>query len=176
MLQKITEEGLRRTVVEFFNPDLDHYFITGDPVEQASVDAGAVGNWQRTGGRFVAAGLSAVCRFYGNAATDPSTGAIFGPNSHFYTVNADECEALKHRYAGNEKSWRFESYDFLTSPVVFGACAAGQVPVYRAYNNCFARGIDSNHRITTDPAAIAEVVARGWVYEGIVMCALAPAS
>jgi hypothetical protein len=176
VLQKITEEGLRRTVVEFFNPDLDHYFITGDPVEQASVDAGAVGNWQRTGGRFVAAGLSAVCRFYGNAATDPSTGAIFGPNSHFYTVNADECEALKHRYAGNEKSWRFESYDFLTSPVVFGACAAGQVPVYRAYNNGFARGIDSNHRITTDPAAIAEVVARGWVYEGIVMCALAPAS
>jgi len=45
------------------------------------------------------------------------------------------------------------------------------VPVYRAYNDGQARGIDSNHRITTSVQAIDDVVARGWKAEGIVMCA-----
>jgi hypothetical protein len=44
--------------------------------------------------------------------------------------------------------------------------------VYRAYNNGFAHGVDSNHRITSNPAAIQEVVARGWIKEGVVMCAI----
>jgi hypothetical protein len=44
------------------------------------------------------------------------------------------------------------------------------VPVYRAYNNGVARGVDSNHRITTSAAGIQEVVARGWVSEGVVLC------
>lgn len=44
-------------------------------------------------------------------------------------------------------------------------------PVHRAYNNGFARNVDSNHRITPSLAAIADVVKRGWVSEGVVMCA-----
>jgi len=54
---------------------------------------------------------------------------------------------------------------------VNGTCAAGTVPVLRAYNNGFARGIDSNHRITTNRTAIDQVVGRGWIDEGLVMCA-----
>ena len=46
-----------------------------------------------------------------------------------------------------------------------------RVPVYRAYNNGSARGIDSNHRLTTNRTAIDQVIARGWVDEGIAMCA-----
>ena len=47
---------------------------------------------------------------------------------------------------------------------------AGLVPVFRAYNNGFARGVDSNHRITSSQAAIADAIQRGWISEGVVMC------
>jgi len=47
----------------------------------------------------------------------------------------------------------------------------GTQAVYRAYNNGYTQGIDSNHRITSSMSAIQEVVARGWVNEGVVMCA-----
>ena len=35
----------------------------------------------------------------------------------------------------------------------------------------FARGIDPNHRITANPASYQATLARGWIGEGIVMCA-----
>ena len=41
----------------------------------------------------------------------------------------------------------------------------------RLQSDGFAKGIDSNHRITSNLAAILEVVAKGWINEGIVMCA-----
>jgi hypothetical protein len=31
--------------------------------------------------------------------------------------------------------------------------------------------VDSNHRISSNLSAIQEVLARGWVSEGVVMCA-----
>src|SRR5947208_4356064 len=34
------------TVVEYYNGDLDNYFVTADEIEQEMVDSGAVGNWQ----------------------------------------------------------------------------------------------------------------------------------
>ena len=151
---------------------LDNYFVTADPNEQAAVDAGAAGaEWRRTGLVFGAGGPSKVCRFYGNGRANPATGAIYGPNSHFYTADAAECAGLKAAYDPNTKSWLFESNDFNTTPAVNGRCASGLVAVYRAYNNGFARGIDSNHRLSTSLAAIQEVVARGWKNEGVVMCA-----
>ena len=67
--------------------------------------------------------------------------------------------------------WNFESLDFASTPPIFGGCATGTIPVYRAYNNGFRRGVDSNHRITTNAAAILEVITRGWISEGVVMCA-----
>ena len=97
-----------------------------------------------------------------------------GPNSHFYTADAAECAALKALQASTpatQKRWNFESNDFNTTPSVNGVCPAGLVPVYRAYNNGFARGVDSNHRITASQAAIQDVVGRGWSNEGVVMCA-----
>lgn len=149
-------------VVEYYNPDLDHYFIAADPGEQAFVDGGTVGRWQRTGSAFPAGGDSQVCRFYGSE---------IGPNSHFYTADPGECDYLKSLYNPAEKSWKFESNDFaITLPASEGVCPTGLFPVYRAYNNGSARGVDSNHRITNDSAAIQEVVSRGWHDEGIVMC------
>jgi len=159
-------------VVEFYEPELDNYFLTADPAEQAFVDSGAVGRWLRTGGAFRSGGPQQVCRFFGNTSIDPASGRPFGPNSHFYTADPPECDWLKSIYTASAPSWKFESMDFGTTLPSNRACPAGTVPVYRAYNNGAARGIDSNHRITTNRTAIDQVVGRGWIDEGIVMCAL----
>ena len=149
--------------IEFYNPDLDHYFVTADAGEQAFVDTGGVGTWLRTGNAYRSGGNAQVCRFHGNP--------VSGPNSHFYTAGQGECDSLKASYDATKPSWKFESLDFATTRLVTSQCADGTVPVYRAYNNGFARRIDSNHRLTTNRTAIDQVVARGWVDEGIAMCA-----
>jgi len=169
-----------RAVVEFHNAALDHYFVTANPAEAAAIDAGMAGpGWSRTGLAFRSGGWNRVCRFYGNAARNPATGAIYGPNSHFYTATDDECAFLDSIFDASRKSWRLESYDFLTTPALIqpGAanapspCPPGTLPVYRAYNRGFERGEDSNHRFTTSLAAYQATTARGWAAEGVRMCA-----
>ena len=160
-------EAASSTVVEFYNAALDNYFITADPGEAKAIDNGSAGpGWLRTGDVFSSGGDTPVCRFYGSLSP--------GPNSHFYTVLASECATLKQQQAstpGSQKRWNFESLDFISTAPVNGACPNSTVPVYRAYNNGYARGVDSNHRITPYPAAIQQAVARGWSNEGVVMCA-----
>jgi hypothetical protein len=159
-------------VAEFFNPDLGHYFITADPAEQAFVDTGAVGNWQRTGDGFKSGGPVPVCRFGGNNFINPATGRAYGPNSHFYTVDGNECAGLKATVVSTRvPRWIFEGNDFTSSTAGGDGCAAHLTPVYRAYNNGFARGIDSNHRITGNVATYLATIAAGWIGEGVVMCA-----
>ena len=154
-------------VVEFYNTDLDNYFITADANEAAGIDGGSAGpGWIRTGGSFKSGGSTPVCRFYGSQ--------VPGPNSHFYTLTSPECDGLKQLQAitpATQKRWNFESLDFISSPPTDGTCPAGTTPVYRAYNNGFARGIDSNHRLSSAAVAIQDVVSRGWIDEGVVMCA-----
>jgi plastocyanin len=158
-------------VVEFYDPGHDRYFITADPVEQAYVDSGASGPWQRTGDAFKAGGPSPVCRFAGNPSFNPNTWLSWGPNSHFYTADAYECAALKAAFDPGTLSWKFEGNDFTTTIAGADGCAASTVPVYRAYNDGFARRVDSNHRITANRAAYEATIARGWIGEGVVMCA-----
>jgi hypothetical protein len=45
------------------------------------------------------------------------------------------------------------------------------IAVYRAYNNGFIQGIDSNHRITSNRTDYLLQVAHGWIGEDVVMCA-----
>jgi mono/diheme cytochrome c family protein len=159
------------TVVEYYNPDLEHYFITAGAGEQGFIDSGSVGRWLRTGVTFKSGGPAQVCRFYGNGAKNPATGNQYGPNSHFYTADSGECDTLKRQFSASAKSWSFESLDFRTTASIGGACPAALVPIYRAYNNGFAKGEDSNHRITSDLAAYQQLLTLGWNGEGIVMCA-----
>jgi hypothetical protein len=70
-----------------------------------------------------------------------------------------------------QKRWNFEGLAFLSTPPVSGACRNGMLPIYRAYNNGYACGVDSNHRFTGSLTALREVVARGWINEGVAMCA-----
>ena len=154
-------------VVEFYNTILDNYFITADLDEAASIDNGSAGpGWSRTGINFRSGGAAPVCRFYGSVAP--------GPNSHFYTVDADECSFLMQLQAGTpvtQQRWNFESLDYFSTAPTGGSCPGGTVPVYRAYNNGFARKVDSNHRLTSSLTAIQQVVTRGWINEGVAMCA-----
>ncbi|MCR4298392.1 MAG: hypothetical protein NUV75_06530 [Gallionella sp.] len=163
----VTTPALATTIVEFYNTNLDNYFITADANEAAAIDGGSAGpGWIRTGYMFNSGGSTPVCRFYGSQSP--------GPNSHFYTLAGSECDGLKQLQAitpTTEKRWNFESLDFVSTPPTNGTCPGGTVPVYRAYNNGFARGVDSNHRITSSQTAIQEVVSRGWSNEGVVMCA-----
>jgi hypothetical protein len=160
-----TETG--GTVIEFYHTTLDHYFITANSNDASSIDNGGAGpGWSRTGNTFKSGGNTPVCRFYGSQSP--------GPNSHFYTVDPGECAALKALQAStpaSQKRWNFESLDFVSSPPSNGSCPSGTTPVYRAYNNGYSRGVDSNHRITSSQSAIQGVVARGWANEGVVMCA-----
>jgi hypothetical protein len=153
-------------VIEFYHSGLDHYFITANAAEASGLDSNPNLGWKRTGNSFASGGHNAVCRFYGSMSP--------GPNSHFYTVDATECAELKALQAStpdSAKRWNFESLDFRSTPPVARACPSGLQPIYRAYNNGYARGVDSNHRMSAHQSAIQEVVARGWIDEGIVMCA-----
>jgi plastocyanin len=167
----VVSPGPAGSVVEFFNPELGHYFVTADPIEQAYVDTGALGHWERTGETFKSGGSTAVCRFGGNAAWNSATGRPWGPNSHFYTADTVECAGLKSLFDPGKPSWNFESYDFTTTPAGDDGCAQNLSPVYRAYNDGFAHGRDSNHRITANATAYQAMLAAGWIGEGIAMCA-----
>lgn len=151
-------------VYEFYNEDLKHYFRTGAKSEAAGINRGAAGaGWYDTGDYFYGwsgptDGAVPVCRFYGTPGK--------GPNSHFYTASAAECELVK-----TDPGWTYEGTGFYAKmPLAGGACPTDTVPVYRAYNNRWKQN-DSNHRFTTDKAAYDALVASGWAAEGVMLCA-----
>ncbi|HUQ28641.1 MAG TPA: DUF1800 family protein [Usitatibacter sp.] len=153
------------TAVEWYNAALGHYFFTSGPDEIANVDRGGAGpGWVRTGGEFGtflragdAPGLSPVCRFYGTPG--------LGPNSHFYTPSATECELVK-----KDPGWTYEGVAFYIQEAQAGQCPAATTPVYRSYNQGAARN-DSNHRYTVDATVFAKSSSFGYAREGVAMCA-----
>lgn len=153
------------TVLEFYNTNLKHYFMTADSLEAIGIDNGAAGpGWLRTGESFgawknqgeAAPGAKSVCRFYGTPGQ--------GPNSHFYTADASECNFVK-----NDPGWFYEGIAYYIGSPSSGACPAGYNPVYRAYNNRWMYN-DSNHRFTTSFLSYQQMFDEGWATEGIVMC------
>jgi hypothetical protein len=164
------------TVVEYYDADLDRYFLTADPGEMNYVETGGAGRvWVRTGYEFETAGpcVSAsggacvskpVCRFYGALP--------YGSGSHFYTTDQGECDFVRER----DRNWSYEGAVFnayVVDPAT-GQCPPSLHPVYRAYNEGYSPAVNrANHRYSWDPAAQARMVARGWRNENIVLCATA---
>lgn len=154
-------QGDERTVVEFRNAGLDHYFLTADAAEVAMLDAGiVVPGWKRTGYAFKAwaigspPGLS-TCRFTGTPG--------LGPSSHFYTLNAAECAKVKAN-----PLWTYEGIAFQAFPSAAADCPPDRALVTRLYNN--GKGGQANHRYLTSRSEGAAMVAQGWVVEGPVFC------
>lgn len=155
-------------VVEYYNVDLHHYFLTAHTDEMRDIAAGRSGpGWVRTGWAFSAYRAGATfCP--GSCGVPVSRFYSAFSNSHFYTADAAEAASIQH--PGSE--WMLESQEFQV-PVPDGAghCDAPLVPVYRLYNNRFAFH-DSNHRFVTDGGERARMVAQGWIDEGVRFCAL----
>ncbi len=155
---------------EFYLAERDIFFRTADNNEANAVANGAAGPWAETLMRFPVGGTEQICRFYGNTNTNPATGAIYGPASHFYTIDAAECNGLRALYSATTKSWHFESYDYYAMPLsADGTCPVGMQVVYRAYNQGFPVK-DSNHRYDTNRTNIIVLAAAGWHDEGPVFC------
>lgn len=163
------------TVVEYYQEDLDHYFVAAGGDEIDLLDGGGQGGWKRTGQGFHAwlahddapGNAQPVCRFY-----------AAGPNSHFYTGDASECSALKaleqqQRADASARGqpflgWGYEGVAFYALVPVNGQCPSGTTPVWRAYNNRAAEN-DSNHRFTVDPQQRA-AMGSAWIDEGAAFC------
>jgi uncharacterized delta-60 repeat protein len=150
-----------RTVTEFYNADEKSFIYSG----------GAGPGWGTTGIEFTAwdsawsnagatgrAPTKPVYRFYGTPGV--------GPNSHFYTVV--ETENLIVR---KDPGWKFEEISFyVVEPNADKTCPDATLPVYRVYNNRAAQN-DSNHRYLLSRTLEAQMIAKGWVAEGVTLCA-----
>jgi uncharacterized delta-60 repeat protein len=147
------------TVVEYFNSAFGHYFITSMADEQSKLDAGS--DWKRTGRSFrawssQAEDLSAMCRFFSQATFAPKS-------THFLSPFRAECDSVRKR-----PEWWYEGPTFSVrlpeGLAGFRGCPAGNVPLYRVYNNTM--GGAPNHRYTTDAAVLDQMIAQGWTMEG----------
>jgi lysyl endopeptidase len=142
-------------VVEFYNPTLNHYFMTASPFEIGILDGGNPPGWQRTGFTFLAydgpgAGHSPVCRYYQQVN-----------NSHFYSADPAQCALVPILFP----DWTFEASNvfYMGLPnTTTGACPAGTRPVYRFFHSAFV-----NHRFPAEQT-VATVLnsTPGWAREG----------
>src|SRR5580704_17993549 len=167
------------TVIEYYNPLLDHYFITSLQPDIQALDSGHFFGWSRTGLTFQgfadqASGgpaASPVCRFYIPPPAD----------SHFFSASPAECAAVLAKISTdpNYRSFIYKtpSAFYIALPdTATGTCPAGTAPVYRLWN----QRADSNHRYTADAATKALMLAKGYVSEGygpngVAMCTAASA-
>ena len=146
--------------VEYHRDATDHYFITADPLEAAALDGG--GEWLRTGQEFKVfdpgSGLGLpACRFFSAPALSPDT--------HFFTINADECAIVKA-----SPLWLYEGLAFeAQAPAANGDCPVDRIPVPRLYDD--GMNGQPNHRFLTSRSDAAATAARGWTLEGAVFCA-----
>ncbi len=160
-------------VVEFYNRNLDHFFVTADPNEIRILDEGTqIRGWRRTGFRFLAYSTPAaappdatpVCRFY----LRPEVG-----DSHFYSASPAECAEVERRFGHD---WIYESPNvfYIRLPdLSTGQCPAGTSPIYRFYDPWTI-----NHRFTAETSLRDDMVDFGLIQEGygnppaqVAMCA-----
>lgn len=155
-------------VVEYYNPTLDHYFITANLEEMKRLDRGDLKGWTRTGFAFLGFPVGAsmgnrVCRYYGL----PSAGI----DSHFFSASEEECDAVAARFPNSWLLETREAFRIALPNQTNGVCDAAAVPVYRVYN----QRADVNHRYT-GLLTSRNMVNRGWLSEGygqdgVIMCA-----
>lgn len=157
----VLESGQLVTIVEFYNAQRGHFFLTGNASEIAALDDGTFVGWSRTGQSFMALASSLVfhgrvpiCRFYGR----PSAGL----DTHFFAAYQQECDYINNNWSA---AWIIESADaFGVSAIdlTTGECPVNLVPIYRLFNG----RPDINHRYTKSVAIQSEMTGIGWFPEG----------
>jgi len=141
--------------IEFYRPDIDHYFVTHDAEEIAALDDGRRAGWVRTGMsiKLLSAPLgdtSSLCRIY----LPPGIG-----DSHFYGRDARECASVVAGMPGVVVESSAFLHAFLPEN---GVCRDQTSPIYRVWSN----RADVNHRYTTSRAERDLMVSFGWEAEG----------
>lgn len=155
-------------VVEYYQRDLDSYFITGRADEQQLLDS--IPTFARTGAVFVAnaasspqSGQTRICRFY------ISTTSPFA-NTHFYGRETSDCATIA---ATSPPGFNNEGYDFaIAEPITASSqCPAhARFPIYRAFRPA-EEGKTPNHRYFVGMAQYNAFAERGWIPEGTAFCA-----
>jgi len=156
-------------VVEYYNPSLNHFFITSSAAEINDLDTGVHAGWERTGLRFLAysnqaAGTNPVCRFY----RAPGFG-----DSHFYSASPSECTAVLNN-PGAFPGWVYEAPNvfYIQLPnTTTGACPAGTHPLWRFFST-----LTTNHRYTADVSirdnlrVTPGLIPEGYGPDAVIMC------
>jgi hypothetical protein len=168
-----------KTMVEYVYVPLNYFFITSRADDKAALDA--IAGFRRTGLSFPVyaaqtGNSKAISRFYFDKV------AVNGlRGSHFYTLLDTDKAALTALNPGNAQTPRLpysegvDSWAFLPLVAgVGGACASGQMPVYRLFRNVTRFPDDPNHRFTADVATYNAFVALGWDGEGVSFCVPLP--
>jgi hypothetical protein len=160
------------SIVEYYSPPLDHYFLTGFQPDIDALDSGRIPGWLRTGESFYAW----VNLYYDGLSDDPGVSEERQPDnlrpvcrlylppvdgdSHFFSASSDECAAASQGHS--EYILETPQAFLATLPDQTGQCAQGAQPVYRLWNG----RIDSNHRYTTSLQTRDEMLTRGYIAEG----------
>jgi len=157
------------TAIEYHHEVFDHYFVTANPNEIASLDERAIPGWVRTGQSFRVFGMDpgavSVCRFWSHQTFAPKS-------SHFYTPLDWECAIVKRN-----PDWLYEGTVFsMKLPDMAGNCVSGTIALYRVYND--GKSGAPNHRYTTSVDIRRQMIAQGWIPEGpgpgVIGCVPAP--
>ena len=148
------------TIVEYYDFERDHYFISGDTLEITNLDNDPARKYVRTGLVFYAYAdpfsspypATGVCRF---RADSPLI------DSYFFSASAAQCNYVS---AHASSSWKLQSAAAFYIPVPDGDgnCPGGTVPVYRFDNN----RQDFNQRHTIDLSVKRAMLNRAWVPDG----------
>ncbi len=163
------------TVTEFYNPDLDYYFMTGRAIDKQILDGRP--EWRRTGQDFKIfsqqsdGALPFERFFFANAARAGLRG------THFYTSLANEQRLLTSLNTKNEalraKPFLEGVEGYTIETLANGTCPSQTIPVYRAFRGPPRFNDDANHRFSTSLTQHQEMINRlGWADEGIVFCAV----
>jgi serine protease len=145
-------------VIEYYRADLDHYFITSSPDEIAYLDQYLGNVWQRTGGVFYAYPSGDVAPIAAQPVCRLFAGGLI--NSNFWSASFAQCAAVA---ADAQDGWHEEtpSAFWIELPDANGNCPAGEVPVFRFFNN----RRDANQRFTVDRSERRAMQNRAWVLD-----------
>ena len=175
------------SMVEYWNPQFDFYFMTSRENEKSALDNLIDGNsnhlWYRSGywfktDPFSSASTSSITRYFVAGAAKGGT-----RGSHFYTAlnkdRADISASGLERFGsscGANGTFCNEGIDSYTGiPIGTGAgatCPAGQLPIFRAFRASPRYVDDGNHRYLTNRSMYDYMVGElGWNGEFINFCA-----
>lgn len=185
--------SVQASMVEFFNPQADFYFISSRENEKSLLDGLVDGNsnhlWFRTSYWFktdpVISGFTApITRYFIPGAAKNGT-----RGTHFYTVlNSDRtlitntgqerfaspsfgCSGVPNTFFCNEGTDSFIAPPLVSAGV--NTCSASERKIYRTFRADSARYFnDGNHRYVTDATMYDYMVNDlGWAAEGVAFCA-----